>query len=116
VRPARGLPRRIGRTLEAVDLTLDDVLVALSIGATRGGGLRGGSFALGRHGIVLRGFSFVAGVAVDARPVARRRLRMRVHGAEAARGTLVLGPRGRFRGTIGGKPVHGRLSGGAPGA
>jgi pimeloyl-ACP methyl ester carboxylesterase len=113
VRRVAGLPPRIGRTLHAVDLALDDVTLAFAIGAPSGGGLRGGSFRSGPRGLVLRDFAFVPGVALTT---VRRggRLVLVVRGAAAARGRITLAGDGRFRGVLGGRRVRGRLSGGAP--
>ena len=66
--PAPGVPGVRGRTLAALDLTLDDLTFALSpaLGSPLAGpGLRGGTFRLRRGGIELRGLRAVRGVRVS---------------------------------------------------
>ena len=106
--------RRARRTLRAVDATLDDVVVGLGVGGERGGGLRGGTFAVRQSGVSLRRYEYVPGVRLDATPRADGSLRVRVSGAAAARGTIVLDRSGRVRGTLGGRRVSGSLPAGPP--
>ena len=103
---------RPARTLAAVALTLEDLRRASQFGTDRGGGLRAGTFAANDERTVLRGFSFVPGVAVSGRlALTPRGLRgrLRVRGAAAARGTLTLSATGRLTGRLGGRRVRGRV-------
>jgi pimeloyl-ACP methyl ester carboxylesterase len=104
------VPDRVARTAAAVGLTLDDVRLALSPAflAPAGGGLRGGTFRVGPRGLVLAGYEAVGGVRVSGRERGAR-LVLRVGGPAAAPGTLTVAPTGRFRGTLGGRSVAGRL-------
>ncbi|ADB49431.1 alpha/beta fold hydrolase [Conexibacter woesei] len=115
----RGLPPRVGRTVAAVSLTLDDFgmvfitrLAELFSGSADGiafGGLRGGFARIDRRGFVLHRFTYVPGVTVSARVSARADaddpLVLRIGGAGAARGTLSIGNRG-VTGTLGGRRVR----------
>ena len=68
VTPVAGVPGRRGRTLGALDVTLDDLTFALSpaLGSPlSGAGLRGGTFRLQRRSIVLRRLRVVPGVRVS---------------------------------------------------
>ena len=108
VAPVRGGP---GRTLRALELTLDDVAFALALSSkVGGGGLRGGSFIGGAHWPRLRSVEYVPGVRVSGRPNKSGRLVMRISGEAASRGTVVLARDGRIRGRLGGRRVAARLS------
>jgi len=102
---------RLRRTATAVALTLDDVRFALSpaLIARAGGGLRGGTYRDGQHGLVLDRYEAVGGVRLTGRWHGRR-LRLLVTGPAAAPGTLSIDPSGRFRGVLGGRPITGRLA------
>lgn len=116
---ARGLPPRVGRTVAAVSLTLDDVGMALlsrlgelmsdSSDGIAAGGLRGGYFRLDRRGLVLHRYTYVPGVTVSLRYSVGADeddpLVLRIGGAAAARGTLRIGDRG-VTGTLGGRRVR----------
>jgi pimeloyl-ACP methyl ester carboxylesterase len=112
---AQGLPPRIGRTLTALDLTLDDIVLVANIGASSGGGLRGGRYGLADGGLHLHRYSYVPGVTITTRR-RKRKLIVYIGGDAAARGFVRLSPDGSFRGTLGGKRVRGLLSGSTPGA
>ena len=110
--PLRGLGGRPGRTAAALGMTIDDLAFSLSPAflAYSGGGLRGGSFAVRRGQVVLRRFSAVRGLWISG--VARRGvLRLRVGGAAAARGRVVLRSGGRLAGRLGGRRIAVRLPG-----
>ncbi len=118
VSPARRLKGLPGRTLAAVVLTLGDTLDQGAAGlfaalfgdaeTVRGGGLRGGSWVLrfGSRGLRLGldrdeyvpGVRLSGGGTFDEDPV----LRLKVTGAAAARGTVVLDSTGA-RGCLGGR-------------
>ena len=82
--PAAGLRGRAGRTVAALDVTLDDLTFALSpaLGSPlSGAGLRGGSFRLRRRSIVLDGLQVVPGVRVSGTLPRRGSARLRISGA-----------------------------------
>jgi pimeloyl-ACP methyl ester carboxylesterase len=112
LRVSRGFPRKIGRTVSALGATLDDLRLVLSPAAlsTSGGGLRGGSWSISGSGLVLKRYTAVDGVTVTGS--GNTAIRLRVAGAKAARGTVVLRSGGRLTGTLGGRKVSLRV--GAP--
>jgi pimeloyl-ACP methyl ester carboxylesterase len=115
--PATGLHGRTGRTVAALDVTLDDLTFALSpaLGSPlSGAGLRGGRFRLRRRGIVLDGLQVVPGVHVSGRLPRRGSARLRISGAHAARGRVRISPTGVVRGRLAGHSVRGRLRAGPP--
>ena len=129
LRPHRGLSPHVGRTVTAVRQTIDMmgrtvVLELLSqllrsdrhTRALRFGGLRGGSLAISRRGMVLRRYTVVPGVTLSAvaddddAPVL-----VHVGGRAASHGALRVGDRW-IAGTLGGHRVRVRIdddSGGA---
>ena len=114
--PANGLTGRVGRTVSAVDATFDFLDFVLSPAVDlygSGGGLRGGSYALGRR-LSLRGLVVVPGVRVSGRELRSGTLRLRVGGTAAARGRVSVSARGRLTGRLGGRRVRARLAN-APG-
>jgi pimeloyl-ACP methyl ester carboxylesterase len=117
LRPARGLRGTVGRTVTAIDATLDDVILALTLGlqyGDRGAGLRGGTFRTVRAGVVLRRVRVVPGVVLSGSPVRGGGLGLRVSGPRAARGAVVLSRGGRLTGRLGGRRISTRLPGGGP--
>jgi pimeloyl-ACP methyl ester carboxylesterase len=110
----RGVPARIGRTVQAVDLALDDVQLALAVGVNRGGGLRGGRYAASRGSVRMRGYEYVPGIRIDATPRGDGSLLIRTSGPSAARGRLVLTPGARIRGVVGGRRIRTRAGAGPP--
>jgi pimeloyl-ACP methyl ester carboxylesterase len=117
VAPARGIPGPPGRTVAALDATLDDLTFSLSpaLGAPPAGpGLRGGSFRLGRGGIVLHRLQVVRGVRVSGVLPPRGSARLRLSGSAAAAGRVRVSPGGAVRGRLGGRAVRGRLRAGPP--
>ena len=112
VAPAAGFEARVGRTIGAIDATLDFLDFALSPAldyATRGGGLRGGRFSY-RRVLRLRGVVVVPGVVVSGSETRAGALRLRVSGAAAARGRVRVSRRGRLTGRLGGRRVAARLA------
>ncbi|HKH18205.1 MAG TPA: hypothetical protein VKA57_11815, partial [Solirubrobacteraceae bacterium] len=110
--PAAGLSGRVGRTVSAIDATLDWLDFALSPALGQpagGGGLRGGSFRLGRR-LSLREVAVVPGVRVSGKELRGGALRLRVRGGPAARGTVRVSRRGRLTGRLGGRRVTARLA------
>ena len=86
--PAAGLTGKLGRTVSAVDATLDYMDLALSPALDvdgRGGGLRGGTFRSGRR-LTMDGVVVVPGVRISGRALRSGALRLRVRGAAASHG------------------------------
>ena len=106
--PAAGLEERVGRTVSAVDATLDWLDFALARD-DRGGGLRGGTFAAIPR-LSLRGFAVVPGVSVSGSEGRRGTLTLRVGGASAAPGTVRVSRDGALRGRLGGRRVEASTS------
>ena len=114
---AAGVPGRAGRTVAALDLTLDDLTFTLSpaLGSPlRGAGLRGGTFRLRRRSIALKRLQVVPGVRVSGLLPQRGSARLRISGAHAARGRVRISASGVVRGRLGGRRVRGRLRAGPP--
>jgi pimeloyl-ACP methyl ester carboxylesterase len=110
--PAAGLTGDVGRTVSAVDATLDYVDFALSPALDAlgvGGGLRGGTFRLAGR-LRLRGVVVVPGVRVTGGERASGALRLRVAGRAAAAGRVEISARGRLEGRLGGRRVRARLA------
>ena len=82
-----GVPGVRGRTVAALDVTLDDLTFALSpaLGSPLAGpGLRGGTFRLRRGAIELDGLRVVPGVRVSGRLPRRGSASLRISGPSAA--------------------------------
>jgi pimeloyl-ACP methyl ester carboxylesterase len=115
--PWAGLEGRVGRTVSALDATLDWLDLALSPalgGDARGGGLRGGVFSV--RPLELRRFAVVPGVRVSGVERRGRALRLRVRGGAASAGVVRVSAAGRLRGRLGGRPVVAQLAARPPGA
>lgn len=111
LRPAHGLHGRVGRTATAMLRTLEDatnqLVELLDQGSSRRrfAGLRDGDAVVAKAGLRLRAYSYVPGVTVSGLLSARaRRIKLRIGGAAAARGVLVIDKHG-VTGTLGGTPV-----------
>jgi pimeloyl-ACP methyl ester carboxylesterase len=110
LRPVGSLRGARGRTLRALELTLDDVAFGLQLSRTgRGGGLRGGSFERGARWPRLRAVQYVPGVRISGRSDARGRLVLHILGRAASPGTLLVSRDGRVRGRLAGRRVAARL-------
>jgi pimeloyl-ACP methyl ester carboxylesterase len=110
--PAAGLDGQVGRTVSAVDATLDWLDFALSPaldGGGSGGGLRGGRFSH-RGRLKLRGVVVVPGVRVSGAEARSGTLRLHVRGSAAARGRVRVTRRGRLSGRLGGRRVEAQLA------
>jgi hypothetical protein len=110
--PAAGLEGDVGRTVSAVDATLDFLDFSLSPafeGESAGGGLRGGSYRSGGR-LVLRGVIVVPGVRISGSALASGALTLRVAGRAAARGAVRVTAGGRLSGRLGGRRVSAQLA------
>jgi pimeloyl-ACP methyl ester carboxylesterase len=110
--PAAGVTGRAGRTVSAIDATLDFLDFALSPAIDfrgRGGGLRGGTYRQLRR-LWLDDVVVVPGVRVSGREQRGGALRLRVRGSAAARGTVMVSRRGTLTGRLGGRRVRARLA------
>ena len=111
LRPTGHLRGRVGRTVTAVLLTQEDVLVhalgeQLAGGRTRFGGLRGGTVSRSSAGVTLRKVVVVPGVTVSGRFPDEGDARLSILGRSAARGTLTLTREGVITGRLGGRRVR----------
>lgn len=114
--PAPGVRGARGRVLAAAVGTVDDVRESLlqvqgaGLADRRGGGLRGGTWALsGPTGVVLAGARWVPGVAVSGRlssRLGRYRGSVRVRAPHGLGGRLRLDPRRGLTGVLGGRRVR----------
>jgi pimeloyl-ACP methyl ester carboxylesterase len=114
--PVPGLGMRAGRTVSALDATLDWLGLALSPAfdfRSAGGGLRGGSYRF-RDRLSLDGLVVVPGVRVSGRERRGGTLVLRVTGARAAHGRVRVSRAGRVRGRLGGRAVRARIANGTP--
>jgi pimeloyl-ACP methyl ester carboxylesterase len=122
LRPPRRLPGRPGRTIRAAELAFRDA-VFQSLGGlfesskrvVRIGGLRSGRLVVRyrpKISVRLERYSYVPGVWVSARlgDLSRKRLRLRVSGRKAARGSITLElKKDRITGRLGHRRVRLRL-------
>ncbi len=116
---AKGFHGRVGRTLDAVALTLADFarqvtvqgLGSLASGevaaltALRIGGLRAGWADAGDGALAFHDYSYVPGVTVSGK-IAQSGGVLRIGGRAAAHGTLGLGSRGQLTGVLAGRRVR----------
>jgi pimeloyl-ACP methyl ester carboxylesterase len=110
--PAAGLAGKAGRTVSAIDATLDFLDFALSPALDvngRGGGLRGGTYRSERR-LRMRRVVVVPGVWVSGRELGSGALRLRVGGPAAAHGAVSVSGHGRLRGRLGGRRVRALLA------
>jgi pimeloyl-ACP methyl ester carboxylesterase len=118
-RVAPGTTGARGRVVSAAIVSAIDARVAIlqdlyaGYGTLRGGGLRGGSYALDGARMVLRGYRYVPSVRITG----SLRLgggsaagRVRVDGPGTLDGTLVLGAHGGAKGAIGGRRIRVRAA------
>jgi hypothetical protein len=112
----RGLPLKVGRTVRALGATLDDILLLYSNAflTSSGGGLRGGSWHFHRGRLHLDHYQAVPGVEVtgggsSSNRALRRGWPLKITGAGAAHGTIVLHAHGRVNGRLGGHRIRGTL-------
>lgn len=120
VRPAPGVSGERGRVLRAALASVEEarfsVLEALWAGvATRGGGLRGGSYGERGLTVTLREYSYVPGVRLSGRLALGRGATGTVRVRGRVSGTLRVRDSGAAAGVLGGRQVRWR-SGGALGS
>ncbi|HTD57640.1 MAG TPA: alpha/beta fold hydrolase [Solirubrobacteraceae bacterium] len=119
VAPARGTHGRVGRTLAAALLTLEDfkresTLAALEqagsllegLSTVSVGGLRAGWGSLGNGGVTLHGYAYVPGVTLSGKSSASGSMTLRIGGRAAAHGTLRVNAHGALSGALAGQHVH----------
>ena len=120
VPPARGLPDRPARTVNAVLATVGDGLSSIIGSALEdlfeapereltAGGLRAGWISLGDAGLTFHRMVYVPGVVVSGRIVLDRdgfTARLRVGGRAAAPGTLRITDAGLITGRLGGRRIR----------
>ncbi len=101
----KGLPAKVGRTVNALAATFDDLRVVISpaVLTNAGGGLRGGSWSAAGRRLTVKRYEAVPGVTVSGGGTTL--LRLRVGGANAAHGTVTLRSGGRLSGTLGGRRI-----------
>jgi pimeloyl-ACP methyl ester carboxylesterase len=125
LRPHRGVPAQVGRTVAAVQETLTfmertlvpELLPRLLAAdrrtrAIRIGGLRAGSLTLGRGGFALRRYTVVPGVTLSAQVTdsnSDKPVLVRIGGAAAAHGELRIGSHWMI-GRLGGRFVRVRVA------
>ena len=110
--PVPGLPARVGRTVRALGVTIVDVATAAAL-AGRGGGLRGGSYAVTARGLRLDRVVVVPGVRVTGNIRSSGAADLRIAGDVAAPGQVIVTRTGRVTGRLGGRDSAFRC--GAPG-
>ena len=99
-----------GRTVKAVDLTVQDIVGELDLFYAERGGLRGGRFSITDSGIALKALVYVPGVKISGTLDAfTYQGVLRVSGAKASRGSLRIGPKGLITGTLDGRKVRSRI-------
>ncbi|WP_028058552.1 alpha/beta fold hydrolase [Candidatus Solirubrobacter pratensis] len=105
-----GVPRKVGRTLRALEATFDDLRVVTSAAVltSAGGGLRGGTWTAHGGRLTVDRYTVVGGVTVTGGGTSR--LTLRIAGSKAAHGTVTLRSGGRLAGTLGGHRIAVRLS------
>jgi pimeloyl-ACP methyl ester carboxylesterase len=114
--PASGLKGRVGRTVSAVDATLDFLDFALSPALNvgpGGGGLRGGSYRYGQR-LSMNGVVVVPGVRVSGSEEDSGTLALRIAGDAAAGGTVRVSTGGRLSGRLGRRRVSAQLTNSPP--
>jgi len=100
--PVPGLPARVGRTIRALGVTIVDVATAAAL-AGRGGGLRGGSYAVTARGLRLDRVVVVPGVRVTGSIRSSGTADLRIAGDVAAPGQVIVSRTGRVTGRLGGR-------------
>jgi pimeloyl-ACP methyl ester carboxylesterase len=104
-----GLPRKIGRTVRALETTFDDLRVVISpaVLSSSGGGLRGGTWTARGRRLTVKGYEAIPGVTLTGGGTSA--LALTVGGGKAAHGTVTLRSGGRLVGTLDGRRISVRL-------
>jgi hypothetical protein len=104
------LPRKIGRTVRALEATFDDLRIVISpaLLTSSGGGLRGGTWSARGRRLTVKGYQAIPGVTLTGGGTSA--LALTIRGAKAAHGTVTLRSGGRLAGTLGGHRISVRLS------
>lgn len=107
---------KVGRTVEALRLTVNDAQVqilgeALALGRepSGAGGLRAGSVRVVPGGLVLRGYEYVPGVRISGSLPDRGTASFTVTGPQAARGRVRVSATLRVTGTLDGRRISARF-------
>jgi pimeloyl-ACP methyl ester carboxylesterase len=106
----KGASGKRGRTVQAVDLTVHDMIDELDLLYAERGGLRGGAFRLADAGLKLQALVYVPGVKVSGTldPFTYRGT-LRVGGSKASKGRLTIGRKGVVTGALDGRRVRTRF-------
>lgn len=110
LKAATGTSGKRGRTVKAVDLTVQDLIDELELIFDDRGGLRGGSLTIGDTALVLKAIVYVPGVKISGRLDSFTwQGTLRVSGSKASRGTLTIGRKGVVTGELDGRRVRSRI-------
>ncbi len=114
--PYANIKGKVGRTVEALRLTVNDARSqvlgqALALGRTPfgAGGLRSGHVKVFRDGLSLRNYEYVPGIRVSGTLPNRGTSRFRVSGKQASRGTVRVSDTLQVSGRLGGRTVFTRF-------
>ncbi len=114
--PYGSIAGKVGRTVEALRLTVNDAQSqvlgeALALGASPAGagGLRAGYVKVLQSGLSLRGYEYVPGVRISGTLRPRGTSTFRISGAQASRGTVQVSQTLRVSGRLGGRKVSTRF-------
>jgi pimeloyl-ACP methyl ester carboxylesterase len=119
ISPARGYSGLTGRTVHALQMSIEDLArqLALTLEASissealfslpdlRTGGLRSGWARLGTRGVIFHDYSFIPGMTISG-ALRSETADLRIGGSAAAHGTLRLGRHHTLVGALGGRHVH----------
>jgi len=107
---------KVGRTVEALRLTVNDAqsqvlgeALALGSSPSGAGGLRSGHVRVLRNGLSLRNYQYVPGVLVSGRLLNRGTSTFRVSGRQASRGSVRVSQTLQVSGRLGGRRVSTRF-------
>jgi pimeloyl-ACP methyl ester carboxylesterase len=110
LKASSGTSGKRGRTMKAVDLTVQDVIDETELIFDGRGGLRGGAFEITDTGIVLSALVYVPGVKVSgALDSFTWQGTLRVSGSKASRGKLRIGRKGLVTGELDGRRIRTRI-------
>ncbi len=114
--PYRSIKGKVGRTVEALRLTVNDAqsqvlgeAIALGSSPSGAGGLRSGYVRVLRNGLSLRNYEYVPGVVVSGTLPDRGTASFRISGRAASRGRVQVSQTLQVRGRLGGREVRTRF-------